>query len=107
MESQSVGDAEQISLSLSQSYTQGFDALRALLVLRTHIKTWLGRGSSSKPSCAVVGLILFITGGSLRASVPCGPFCRNPTLVPWYMGCPAWQLVSVKAKERKLSLMEK
>ena len=66
--------AEQISLSLSQSCTQGFVALRALLVLRSHIKIWLGRGSSSKPSCAVVGLIMFITGGSLRASVPCGPF---------------------------------
>lgn len=30
--------AEQISLSLSQSCTQGFDALRALLVLRTHLQ---------------------------------------------------------------------
>ena len=96
--------AEQISLSLSQSCTQGFVALKALFVLRFHVKICLGRGSSSKPSCVVVGLILFISGGSLRASIPCGPFVGS---LLQFVGTWAAQHgnLFIKASKRGMSLM--
>ena len=97
--------AKQISLSVSQSCTPGFVAPKALLVLRFHVKICLGRGSSSKPSCVVVGLILFISGGSLRASIPCSPFVGSLLQLLGIHGLPSMATCVIKASKRGMSLM--